>query len=97
VLSTPERLTVKSGSGFGLDASESYDPDGDNISFLWFQYPEAGTYAESIPFQPENAHGAWITAPVVDEAQTVHFILRLTDKGAPPLTRYVRVIVTIEP
>jgi len=38
-----------------------------------------------------------VTAPVVDSVQTVHFILKVTDKGTPPLTRYKRVIVTVIP
>jgi hypothetical protein len=38
-----------------------------------------------------------VTAPVVTKTQTAHFIVKVTDKGTPPLTRYGRVIVTIEP
>ena len=36
-------------------------------------------------------------APVVTKPETAHFILRVTDKGTPPLTRYKRVLVTILP
>ncbi|MRX63570.1 nucleoside hydrolase-like domain-containing protein [Maribacter luteus] len=98
VLSHPDRITVKSGEGFGLDASQSTDPDGDNLSFLWFNYPEAGSYKKEIKINgAENAHGAYITAPVVDKKETAHFILKLTDKGTPALTRYKRIIVTIVP
>jgi hypothetical protein len=98
VLSHPETLTVRSGEGFGLDASESTDPDGDSLSFLWFHYPEAGTYKEEIPIGgAENAHHLWVTAPKVTQTETAHFILKVTDKGTPPLTRYKRVIVTILP
>tara|TARA_R110001583_G_scaffold14793_12_gene61634 strand:+ start:2003 stop:3436 length:1434 start_codon:yes stop_codon:yes gene_type:complete len=98
VLSHPDRITVKSGEGFGLDASQSTDPDGDNLSFLWFNYPEAGSYKKEIKINgAENAHGAYITAPEVDKKETAHFILKLTDKGTPALTRYKRIIVTIVP
>lgn len=37
------------------------------------------------------------TAPVVDKEETAHFILKVTDKGEPRLSRYKRVIVTIKP
>ncbi|MEN3325051.1 hypothetical protein VP395_15035 [Mariniflexile soesokkakense] len=98
VLSHSENITVKSGEGFSLDASGSTDPDGDSLSFLWFNYPEAGTYNKEIKINgAENAHGAYITAPVVDKKETAHFILKLTDKGTPALTRYKRTIVTIFP
>lgn len=98
VLSHPEQITVKSGKDFKLDAYHSYDPDGDNLSFLWFQYPEAGSYNETIKLRPpENSHRIFGTAPIVEQEQTVHIILKVTDKGSPKLTRYKRVIVTIEP
>lgn len=95
----PDRITVRSGQPFILDAGGTSDPDGDNLSYLWFQYPEAGSYKETIPVDPaENLYRIpYIKAPVVDEPQTVHFILKVTDKGNPPLTRYKRVIVNILP
>jgi hypothetical protein len=96
VLGHAEKITVKSGEGFGLNAFGSYDPDGDNLSFLWFHYPEAGSYKKLIKVDgAENAHGAYVRAPEVEKTETAHFILKVTDKGAPPLSRYKRIIVTI--
>jgi hypothetical protein len=97
-LSHPEQITVKSGEGFGLDAGGTSDPDGDNLSYLWFNYPEAGSYKELIKMaSAENLRGVWVIAPVVEKRETVHFILRVTDKGTPQLSRYKRVIVRILP
>jgi hypothetical protein len=98
VLGNPKVITIKSGEGFGLEAFASTDPDGDHLSFLWFNYPEAGTYKKEIKIGgAENAHGAYVIAPEVDKEETVHFILRVTDKGEPQLSRYKRVIVKIIP
>ena len=98
VLDQPTEITVKSGQGFGLDAAQSYDPDGDHLSFLWFSYPEAGTCEK--PFEiggAENSHGVYLVAPEVEKKETAHIILRLTDKGDPQLSAYRRIVVTILP
>src|SRR5690606_2446650 len=97
VSNQPQRITVKSGQGFSLDASGSFDPDGDNLSFLWFHYPEAGSYRKPIHVGTENLKAHWVTAPEVTKEETAHFILRVTDKGTPSLSRYQRIIVTILP
>ncbi len=97
VLSHPDHITVKSGEGVTLEAFDTTDPDGDSFSFLWFQYAEAGTYKKAINIGAENVHLANFTAPEVDKEETVHFILKVTDKGEPQLSGYKRVIVTIVP
>lgn len=99
MLAHGDHLVVKSGEQFHLNAAGTSDPDGDSISYLWFQYPEAGTYKGIIstrPYSP-NLYDVPITAPVVESVQTIHFILRVTDKGTPALTRYKRVVVTVNP
>ena len=75
-------LTVKSGQQFHLNADGTSDPDGDSMSYLWFQYPEAGTYKGNVSLRPysPNLYDLPVTAPVVDSPKTVHFILKVTDK-----------------
>ncbi|GAB3988333.1 DUF1593 domain-containing protein [Spirosoma daeguense] len=98
-LAHSDKLTVKSGEQFHLNAAGTIDPDGDSMSYLWFQYPEAGTYPGLVSFRPyaSNLYDLPVTAPTVDTPQTIHFILRVTDKGMPALTRYKRVIVEVVP
>lgn len=98
VLDHPHTFTVRSGEGFGLSALGTTDPDGDSLSYYWFNYPEAGSLKAAVPIEgAENAIGAWVIAPNVEQPETLHFILRVTDKGRPPLSRYARVIVTVLP
>ena len=98
-LAHPDHFTVKSGAQFHLNAAGSFDPDGDSLSYYWFQYPEAGTFPGIISFAPysPNLYDIPVTAPDVNSPQTIHFILKVTDKGTPRLTRYKRVQVTVIP
>jgi hypothetical protein len=97
-LAHPAALTVKSGASFHLDAGGSTDPDGDNLGFWWFHYPEAGSWRGKLTIHgAENSTRAHFAAPKVDKPETVHVILRVTDKGRPALTRYQRVVVTVLP
>ncbi|MEY3050521.1 MAG: hypothetical protein RLY31_306 [Bacteroidota bacterium] len=100
MLTHPDTLTVRAGEHFRLDAGGSYDPDGDSLGYWWFHYPEAGTFPGQIDFSPlsENLYNVHtIQAPVVERPESAHFILRVSDKGSPPLARYKRVIVNILP
>ncbi|MEQ8474324.1 MAG: DUF1593 domain-containing protein [Marinoscillum sp.] len=97
VLSHSNVLSVKSGEWVNLDAMDSYDPDGDSFSFLWFHYPEAGTLSQSISLGAENVHKVGFKAPEIDSPKTAHIILKITDRGEPPMTSYKRVIINIEP
>jgi hypothetical protein len=98
-LAHAESFTVKSEDLFHLNADGTTDPDGDSMSYLWFQYREAGTYKGKVSFRPyaSNLYDLPVTAPKVTEPQTIHFILQVKDKGTPALTRYKRVVVRVEP
>jgi hypothetical protein len=98
-LAHSDHLTVKSGQLFHLNADGTTAPDGDSMSYLWFAYPEERTYKGIVSLKPysPNLYNLPVTAPVVEVAQTIHFILKVADKGAPALTRYKRVIVTVVP
>ena len=95
----PHKIIVKSGSYFHLDARDSTDPDGDSLRYYWFNYAEVG----SLPNQPvkinsaENMARVHVLAPEVERTETLQFILQVTDRGTPALTRYKRVYVTIIP
>jgi hypothetical protein len=80
-----------------MDSSDSFDPDGDNISVHWYIYPEAGTYKGKVNLSTENYPSITWTAPKVEKEETIHVILKVTDKGTPALSRYLRSVVTVVP
>lgn len=98
-LAHPNRLRAKSGERVSLSAEGSSDPDRDLLSYQWIYYPEPGTYASSrrLAINDSDSIRAHFTAPKVTKPETIHVILAVTDHGAPPLTRYQRVIVTVYP
>ena len=101
----PRELTVKPGDRVRLSAAGSSDPDGDPLAYQWMHLPEPGTFTLSsgrtaLPLVIEHAtdRDATFIAPVkFGRAGTAHVILSVTDAGTPPLTRYQRVLVTVEP
>ncbi|MBN2132326.1 MAG: hypothetical protein JW741_22690 [Sedimentisphaerales bacterium] len=71
--------------------------DGDDVSYRWFVYPEAGTYGRSVAVERYATPKARLVVPKVDAPRTVHVILEVCDDGEPPLYSYRRLILEIEP
>ncbi len=97
-LNHENELTVTEGEYVNLSAEGTYDPDGDELTYSWIYYREAGTYASNITIDNVNGIKAGFTAPAVSgdsEEYKIHIILEVKDNGEPVLTRYQRVIVTV--
>ena len=106
MLGHPNRLTAKPGERVDLSAEGTTDPDGDGVSYEWFYYGEPGTFTVSsartgqpLLIEDANQAKAWFTVPTdrVLRNGTMHIILAVTDQGSPPLTRYQRVIIDVQP
>tara|TARA_R110002050_G_scaffold243212_2_gene379686 strand:+ start:23235 stop:24665 length:1431 start_codon:yes stop_codon:yes gene_type:complete len=100
-------LVAKKGDKVNLSATGSNDPDGDALSYKWFYYKEAGSFSVSnarsgqpVEIQNDDQQEAWFTVPTKrlggDGTGTMHIILAVTDHGSPRLTRYQRVIISIQ-
>ncbi len=90
-------LTTPPGGTIQLSAIGSSDPDGDDFSYSWFQYKEAGTYEGSITINNNTSRDANFVAPNISSPKTIHIILQIKDNGSPNLYSYRRIVVTLEP
>lgn len=96
-LNHSNQLTCKPGDRLTLNAGNSTDPDGDALNFNWIYYPEPGTFTGNVTIDNADKKETTFIAPKVNEAETIHIILNVTDSGKPSLTRYQRVIITVQP
>jgi len=103
-LAHANRLTAKVKDRISLSAEGSSDPDGDDLSYQWFFYPEAGDFSNESarthsPAKFENADQQQAVFIVPDrnvfKYGTIHVVLGVTDHGTPRLTRYQRVIIDV--
>jgi hypothetical protein len=89
------KVTVKPGDKTEFDASASNDPDGYEIRFDWFFYPEAGNL-NPLPALKTEGGKVSFTMPSVVEGNELHLILKVTDNYHIPLCSYKRIIVKVE-
>lgn len=62
----------------------------------WWQYKEAGTCTQWVTIR-QVPQGISFVAPMVNKTETLHLIVEATDQGEPALTKFARVVVTINP
>ncbi|MDA0172211.1 DUF1593 domain-containing protein [Solirubrobacter taibaiensis] len=83
------------GQRVALDGA-ALDPDGDAVTFKWWQYYEADTYAGRIAIDGAATRNASFVVPSdAKPGDTIHAILEVKDAGTPALTKYQRVVVTV--
>ena len=88
-------MTAKPGQLISLNANGTTDPDGNTVTYKWWQYKEAGTYDGIITINHESESKTSLTIPTEKKQGTIHIILEVADNGTPSLVSYQRIIITV--
>ncbi len=88
-----QALKVKPGKTINLDASKSFDPDGNQLIFKWFIYSEAGNYAGNFDIIYPSLARQKLVVPDDITGKEIHVILEVKDNGTPGLVSYRRFIL----
>lgn len=95
-LNHAKNLKGMPGSEISLSGSAK-DPDGNAVNHSWWQYFEVDSYAGRVTIEDAGKNKASLRIPADAKAgDTIHLILEVKDSGTPTLTRYQRVIVTVQ-
>lgn len=89
-------LKVTPGSRIQLRAKAT-DPDGDPLSYDWWQYGEVDSYHGTVRITWPFVAAPFVQVPEdLQPGQNIHIVLAVTDGQFPNLTRYARVILSAE-
>ena len=88
----PLEVVAKAGKSIKLNASKTFDPDGDQLHYKWWVIPEAGTYSGDIEISNNESNIANVHVPSDLAGKKFHVICEVTDDGVHNLTSYRRII-----
>lgn len=94
-ITVTKKRKVKKGTmiSLSLDASKSFDPDGDNLQFSWWQQPEIGN--TKVKIEQADQPIATLRIPADAKGDTIHIICEVHDDGPYHLPAYRRIIIKI--
>ena len=84
---------TKAGTSITLDATSTFDPDNDLLTYRWWYMPEAGNYEGDVTIKQAEETKAIIQIPSDAIEKEIHIICEVTDNGTPALTAYRRIIL----
>lgn len=95
----PVEMTVTSGEVVHLSGAGSSDPDGDRVSYEWWQYreSEATNRSPQVDLQRGDPMATRFTAPNVSVPTRIHIVFEARDSGKPALFAYRRAIINVRP
>ena len=87
----PSVLKAKAGERLSFDASETFDPDGDELSFHWWIQHDAGNCPADVSLTADGPKAS-LVMPQTKGAE-IHVVVEVRDKGTIPLVAYKRLII----
>jgi len=84
------------GASITLDATGSFDPDGDSLAYAWLFYKEPGSWDDDVIIENNTSPAATVQIPSEASGKSIHIILELSDDGIPSLTAYRRIVLYID-
>jgi hypothetical protein len=94
-LRSSAHVSARPGETVKLEGAAS-DPDGNTVTTRWWRWKDVDTYPGDVTIANPTSLAASFQVPSDAKAgQTIQLVLEGTDSGAPPLTRYQRVVVTV--
>lgn len=87
-------VTATAGERLSFDVGQSKDPDGDDLSYHWWVYPEAGSYRGEVRIEDTDKASVHLYTPRDLGESNIHLVVSVTDSGIPSLTRYRRVVLS---
>jgi len=87
------KLQARSGKKIRLNAAGSRDPDGDQLDFRWWIYPEASGLPDDLAIPTIHEAAMDLDPTQLPDSDAVHLILEVRDHGKPALTSYQRIIL----
>ena len=93
----PVEFDAEAGDAIKLSAAGSADPDGDQLTYRWWQYKEAtGRRYGTVEIENPSAEQIVVRVPKVRQPQTLHIILEAADNGSPRLYSYRRALLNVK-
>lgn len=88
------KCKVKPGEKITIDASSTYDPDGDIMDFNWWVYHEVST--SEVVLKNNKGKLVELEIPKSSGKGQIHLVLEVKDNGSPELFSYRRVILQVK-
>jgi len=88
-------IDAREGDALSFSALDSYDPDGDELQFTWWTYPEAGSNLQCPALDMHTTSEVSFIVPFGEAGADLHLICEVTDNGSPSLISYRRIVIRI--